>query len=290
MYDRKHLIHKLSLDIQKLQKKIEHKNLYNIRNYVVKALLKSGIAIDYALPFIFGAILTSHIDFYEENPPFFENDVTVSASIETTDTSSGIHLERISHDFLYDTECIEYSTGWVMDEKGFYERTSTFYRLNHDIDISNVQKVLSMSKADIDNILVTTNIKTIHKKYLTPEDQIYNEEALVLVNNTSSNDITIVRKETPFENIACSALFILHLLTNGNNIRIIRKIFKKTYIRNKLRNYEPLFSPIDKNELYILKEILEIKKQNLAMLDASKQNINDDEPSYALRKVKGAGI
>ncbi len=281
------LVNKLSRDVKKLENKIEHRTLYNIRNIVVKALLKSGIAIDYALPFILATIVIAHSYSAKGNAPFHIDEITENASIETIDTSSGIHLEYVSHDFSYDDELIEYSTGWITNEKGLYERTVTSYRISDEIDLSQTDKILSMSKEEVENILVVTNIQTIRKNTLTPEDKIYDSDALIVVNHSKSEDETINRRETSGENIWNSILFIILSLGWGNNFRMIERLFIKTYIRDRLGKYEHLFRQINKEEIEKMKKLIEVKNQNLAMIDETSNNIGESEGyPYRLRKDK----
>lgn len=54
------LMKKLTKDANRLQNKIKYRKLYNIRNAVVRPLIKSGIAVDYALPFIIVAIIVAN--------------------------------------------------------------------------------------------------------------------------------------------------------------------------------------------------------------------------------------
>lgn len=287
MNSRNELVNKLSRDVKKLENKIEHRTLYNIRNMVVKTLLKSGIAIDYALPFILASIVIAHSYSAKGDAPFHIDEITEKASIETIDTSSGVHLEHVSYDFSYDDELIEYSTGWITNDKGLYERTVTSYRISDEIDLSETDKILSMSKEKIENILVVTNIQTIRKNTLTPEDKIYDSDALIVVNHSESEDETIARQETSSENVWHSIWFIIMALCWGNNVRNIEKLFVKTYIRDKLREYEPLFRQINKEELETMRKILEVKKQNLAMIDETSNNIGESEGyPYRLRKDK----
>lgn len=287
MKNRNELVNKLSKDVKKLENKIEHRKIYNIRNFVVKSLLKSGIAIDYALPFILASIVIVHSYSAKGNAPFHIDEITEKVSIETIDTSSGIHLENVSYDFSYDDELIEYSTGWVTNDKGLYERIVTSYRISDEIDLSETDKILSMSKEEIENMLVVTNIQTICKNTLTPEDKIYDAEALIVINHSESEDETITRQETSSENIWNSIWFIIMALCWGNNVRNIEKLFVKTYIRDRLREYEPLFRQINKEELETMKRILEVKKQNLAMIDETSNNIGENEGyTYRLRKDK----
>lgn len=287
MYNRNELVKKLSKDVKKLENKIEHRTIYNVRNIAVKALLKSGIAIDYALPFILASIIIAHSYAAKGDAPFHIDEITERAGIETIDTSNGIHIENVSYDFDYDDELIEYSTGWVTNDRGLYERTVTSYRLSDEIDLSETDKILSMTKEEIENILVVTNIQTICKNTLTPEDEIYDADALIVINHSESEDETKTRQETKSENVWHSIWYIIMALCWGNNVRNIEKLFVKTYIRDRLREYEPLFRQINKEELETMKKILEVKKQNLTMIDKTANNIGEaDGYLYRLRKDK----
>ena len=284
MIDNNELMKKLTKDANRLQNKIEHRKLYNIRNAVVRSLIKSGIAVDYALPFIIVAMIIANAQTSKGNAPFRVDEIVEKAGIETIDTSSGIHLEHLSYDFDYDDELIEYSTGWIVNEQGLYERTVTSYRLNDDIDLENKEKILEMTKDDIDNALVITDIKTVKKNALNPEDQIYNSDAIIVIDHSESEEETITRLETKSENFWHSLWYIVLVLSYGNNVRLLEKIFVKTYMRDKLREYEPSFRKINKEELDTMKKILKMKQENLSMLN-NDNNSSIDEYSYKLRRI-----
>lgn len=284
MIDNNELMKKLTKDANRLQNKIEHRKLYNIRNAVVRSLIKSGIAVDYALPFIIVAMIIANAQTSKGNAPFRVDEIVEKAGIETIDTSSGIHLEHLSYDFDYDDELIEYSTGWIVNEQGLYERTVTSYRLNDDIDLENKEKILEMTKDDIDNALVITDIKTVKKNALNPEDQIYNSDAIIVIDHSESEEETITRLETKSENFWHSLWYIVLVLFYGNNVRLLEKIFVKTYMRDKLREYEPSFRKINKEELDKMKKILKMKQENLSMLN-NDNNSSIDGYSYKLRRI-----
>ncbi len=280
------LFKKFSKDVKRLQNQIEHVRLYNIRNYVMKALIKSGIVVDYALPFIIATIMIANFQISTGNAPFRVDKVNKKAKIETIDTSSGFHIENISYDYYYDDEILEHSTGWIINDNGLYERTVTSYRLNDQIDLSNIEKVLSMSKEEIEKILIVTNIKTIRQSSLNPEDYIYDSEALVIINHADSENDFITRNETPTENVINSLLFIIESLFFGSSFRVIEQRFVKIYIRDRLKECEPIFKLINNEELENMKKILEIKKQNLSMIDASVENVNHDNGhNFVLRRT-----
>lgn len=286
MINNNELIKKLTNDVNRLQNKIEKRKLYNIRNIVVRALLKSGIAVDYALPFILAAIIIANSQASKGNAPFHIDEITEKAGIETIDTSNGIHLEHISYDFSYDDELIEHSTGWIINEKGLYERTATSYRLNDEINLEDTEKIMSMTKEEVDQALIITNVRTIKKNTLTPEDSIYSSDAIIVINHSESEEETFTRLETTSENVWHSIWYIVLSLCWGNNVRILEKLFVKTYIRDRLREYEPSFRKINKEELETMRKILKVKQENLAMINSEAKNIGEEDGySYRLRRV-----
>lgn len=285
MNSRDKLVNKLCIDVKKLENKIEHRKLYNIRNVVLKSFLKSGIALDYAFPFIIASIVIALSYQSKDKSPFRIDEITQKASVETIDTSSGIHLENISYDFDYNNKLIEYSTGWIINDKGLYERTVTSYRLSDKLDLSKTDEILSMSKEEIEKILVVTNVQKICKNILTLEDEIYNSNALIIVNHKKSDNEIIIRKETSEENLLQGVLYIIESLIWGNSFRLIEKVFVKTYLRDKLVEYETSLRLISKEELEEMKKILELKKQNLTMINETTTNISESY-AHSLRKDK----
>lgn len=287
MIDNNELVEKLNSNINKLQSKVEHRILYNARNFVIKLLLKSGIAIDYALPFIIAAIITSNFHSLKTHVPFRRDVITENASIKIIDTSSGIHWEHISYESNYNDELLEHSTGWITNDKGLYERTVTSYRLNDGINLEDTEKILSMTKEEIEQILVITNVRTIKKNILTSEDSIYYSDAIIVTKYLESEEETFTRLETTKENIWYSIWYIALTLCWGYNFRCLEKAFITFHIRDKIREYEPLFRQIDKEELENIRKIIELKQKNLAMINSKSTNIDEKEDyPHRLRKVQ----
>ena len=284
------LIEKLTNDINKLQNKIKHRKIYNVRNFVIKSLIKNGIAFDYALPFIVSAMILASSPLEEGNAPFQIDEVVQKAEIEMIDTSSGRHLEYISYDTSCDDKLIEYSTGWIINNYGLYERTVTSYRLNYEVNLEETEKILSMTKAELEGILTVTNVRTIQKNSLDPEDSIYDDDAIIVVDYIESNDKTLTRLETNRENISHSFLCVLLTLILGWCIVCGKKVIFKTYIRDQLRGYASYFRQINEEELEKMKKILELEQKNLSMLRGESLNFgNDYGYSRKLRKDKRGG-
>lgn len=276
MINNNDIINKLSTDVNKLQNKIEYRNLYNIRNLVLKALIKSGIAIEYALPFI----ISGMIFFNSADRPFITDEVVEKAKVETIDTSSGFHLEHTSYDFDYDTASLEHSTGWIINDDGLYERVVTSYRISNQIDLFDTETVFNMTKEEINKALVITNIKTIKKNILTEEDNIYNQDALIITNHFESEEEFLIRQETIGENIFNSISYIFLTFLLGCLIYAMKESLVKNYIKDKLVTCEQSLKWFDKEELEIMKKILKLKKENLRMLTDSEYDV---DKTYKLR-------
>ena len=145
---------------------------------------------------------------------------------------------------------------------------------------------MAMTKEELEQILVITNIRTIRKNTLTPEDSIYNEDAIIVINHSESETESITRLETSSENVWGSIWYMILALCWGNNFRNIEKIFVKTYLRDRLREYEPLFRQINKEELETMRKILKVKQENLALVKGETTPIEELKGySYRLRRI-----
>lgn len=289
MKNKNKLVKKFTKDVNKLESRIKYRKLYNIRNFIISMLIKSGIAIDYALPFILSAIIWYHSKSINGNTPFILDEVNKKANVKITDTSSGIHLEHISYDYDYDYELIEHSTGWITNDKGLYERTITSYRLNDEIDLSNKEKILSMPKEEIDKILVVTNIRKVQKNFLTPEDNIYNEDAIIIVNCIESETESKICLESKSVNFWDTIYYIATVFFSGISFNIVigatQKIIIKERVRDKLKESIPRYRQINRKDLEEMRNILILKKDNLSLINGTyNKDILYKKCSYKLRK------
>lgn len=273
------LINTLKKDKLNIERKINNYKLTNIGNRTMVYILKAGIKINYIRPYILSGVVFSLLGSSLGNRPYFADDIVVSASIETIDTSSSLHLENISYDNDFE-EKLEYTSGWITNDEGLYTRTSTTYRLTPDFDLSNTNKVLSMPKEEIEKILEISNIEVITTNYLTPDDFIYYKDAVIVTNVSSDKNMTKIRKETSNEVILDSILYFLVTTVISALTLPFEKRFLKFNIQDKLKILEQKFKPISEDDLITLKKILSLKEENLRMLDKNSKNL----PSYQLRK------
>ena len=268
------LVFKLTRDINRLQNKIDHKNLYNVRNAVVRILLKSGILIDYALPYFLSSMIVSSC--FSSETPFRKDFVTQNANIKTIDTSTGRHIEYVSYDFDYSDQLIEHSTGWILNDDGFYERTVTSYRLNSDIDLADTETIMAMTKEELEQIIDISDIKTIKKKSLTPEDMMYDSDAIIVVNSFESDEIFCTRLETDAEDIISTIGYILQTFILGVSLKAVEEIMIKIRIKGKLMEFSTFFRKINDDELNTIKGILQLKKENLKLLSDECDDLGEE--------------
>ena len=282
------LMDKLAEEIASIENKLKYPSIYNLRNLILQAFVKSGIALDYSLPFLLSTTIASSIFASCGNVPFRVDNIKQKASIETLDTSARLHLERASFDYQYNQEFIEHSTGWTINQYGLYERTVTSYNPDSELNLSDPEKVFSRSLEELQNLLVITNIETISKKNLTPEDEIYNEDAFIIQNHHLSKTITITRPETFDENFLTTVLCLGPGILLGLFFKELESSFIKIHLRDILKSSEPNFKFLSHEELEILKKVLVIKKQNYDLLNTSTTTASNDTPlCYTLRKEYG---
>lgn len=284
MINNEELIEKLTKNVKKIQDKIEFKNLYNIRNIVVQLLLKSGICIDFALPFITALLVILNISSVKDDLPFHIDEITVDANIEAIDASNDDMLDNS----FYDGEIVEYLTEWTMNARKIYERVVTSYKLDDKLSSSDKSKVINMSKDELDKMFTVSNVKTINKDTLSDYYYLLDDSNTVIIIDHLKEKETITRLETKTENFVNSLNFLCLLVAIGNVIAVLKKLTLKDAIKNKLSEYDSYFKFIRKSELETMKKILQLRQENLMMLDDNYNNIGEHEGySYRLRKREG---
>lgn len=251
-------------NIKKIKKRIKYRKIINIRNFLIKKLIQSGIAIDYALPFIFSSIIIGTIQANQGNAPFKKDTIATKANIETIDTSNGTHIEHVLNENEKKTRSIEYSTGWKKINNN-YERIITSYKIDN-INLDQKEEIFNLSKKELDKLRIT-DIQKISKKELKPEDEIYNKASTIITNYYKSNDVIITRKETTKENIVNSINYLIYVLSIGGIITVIGEKYTKKSIKDKLKKYASCLEIINKKDIEKVKKIIEIKQQNIQMIE-----------------------
>lgn len=260
------LLEVFTKNTRKIENIIKYRHLYNIRNFAARLLIKSGIALDYALPFILASIIVANIYIQTGSLPFAQTDETKSMSYSNIEDGN---QEKASENEVSSLEDMEYSTGWVVNDRGLYERIVTSYRINPEANLSSIDDILLMPKEEIRKVLITTNIKTIQKKSLTDEDSTYYSDTFVINRYFESEEDYNTNGNTMSKN-DFMGLFAL-IFTVGTIFAGTSKIFIRPYIRDELKKYKRKFRPINKKELETLKNILKLRQENLERLTSCEE-------------------
>jgi len=280
LVNKKKLLKQLQQDVKKLENQLEYRHLYNIRNCIIRALLKVGIGFDYALPFIISSFIVLGNQKDKGNIPYEINEIKVEASIETMSTSTGIKDKKISLDYSYDKETLQHSTGWIKNESGLYERVVTTYQLVDYLAVFDEDRILSMNKQDIEESFDIIDIQRIQKNVLSPEDEFYKDDMVIITSNYTDPTNSIVRYETEDEYFSGTLGYIFSSLFLGMAIKFL---YRKKILKNQLEQVEPNFKIIRKKQLESLKKILLTKKENLEMLTTDYEYISNEEKGYSYK-------
>lgn len=257
------LINTLLKKRNEIKDKIDNYEKYNQINIIRRKIIKSALAIDYAFPFILSFIILFNISKKTNNTPFIYDDIEEKEKLELIDTSSGYHEENKYYEDNINSK-IEYSERWKKNEYGLFERKVTSYIL-YNIDINDKEKILSMSKEELEKCLIPLSENIYTKEYLEEKNKMFLEDIVILTRVKETHN-TKKAKESKEENTIFTLIYLALFILLEKNIKIIDKIIFRDKIKNKLKEIEYNYREINKEELKILKEILKIREDNLEMI------------------------
>ncbi|MBR3199065.1 MAG: hypothetical protein IKG27_03525 [Bacilli bacterium] len=268
MITRDELLEKLENDVTEIEDKINNPEKHNIKNAIIRKFLKTGIAIDYALPYILSAIILFSGFKNIHQTPFYTDDIITRQYLELVDTSNGKHMEEYV-DAIDEISYIEYSTAWQENEYGLYERISTTYMLN-DLNIG-LETILNMSPEELDQCFSIYNAEIVVEDNPNALDPTYNDEIVIVTRVFPTNRYTD-RKETIISNSFFTIFYLIMTFLLGRGIQEVKKIVFHDYLKNNLERLEVSYQEIDEEKIKKLNEILELKKENLELVKERKVN------------------
>lgn len=254
----------LTDDIEKLEYKIEHRKEYNNKNRFKYILIKSALILEMAFPFALGSLVTFDLFKTYDRVPFKKTKIQDKPSLQLEIDSLNNEKKYISFDEIYDDNKLEYSTSWYQNPSGYYERIEYEYEI--ELDNSDYENVLSLSKEEIDSMFKLINVRKIQKNILTEEDNKYNSVYVVLHQVIDDKNYYRVREEKDIENFLETAIFAFLVYCEGIMLEAFGGMFIKKSLRTNLKCIELKYKPVSKKDLIILKQILEQKKNNLKLL------------------------
>ncbi len=226
----------LEISVDEIRRKIKYKKLYNLRNFLMRCILKTGSSIDKASPFLIALFIFAEICILNKNIPIKKDYIYNNAIVQTIDASNGIHLEQIVEK---SNNCIEYSTKWQLNSDGLYEREITYYDCSNFITEDSLD-IFSMSKEEISNLFVEKGTKKIIKSSLSKNDNMFNNNVIIITSSYISSD-KVAKEESTLGNIIYSAAIILGTFVLGLGLDVAKKIFVRKTISESIEEYIPLY-------------------------------------------------
>ena len=269
MSDEEKLLKSLTKEVKDMENMIKNAKLYKLKKQFKKNLIKSGIVLNHIIPYALASFISyGSVSAIGYNPFSYEK-VKENAKIETFETSTGLNRKTSSKDIEYGSNSFEHTTTWKLNANGLYERTITAYEIDDSIDLSDTDKVLTMTKEEVEAKLNIIDIKTIQKDVLNDEDKIYDEDMLIITRSTEDEDDFKMRNETFFENILDVGFWIALTIVFGAAIRVInKKLFK---LDEKLKAIDESIV-IEKVDVSTISEVLKVKKHNLEMIKGNERS------------------
>ena len=269
MSDEEKLLKSLTKEVKDMESMIKNAKLYKLKKQFKKYLIKSGIVLNHVIPYALASFISyGSVSAMGFNPISYEK-VKENAKIETFETSTGLNKKIISKNIEYNYNSFEHTTAWKLNDNGLYERTITVYEIDDSIDLSNTDKVLSMTKEEVEAKLNIIDIKTIQKNVLNDEDKIYDEDMLIITRSLEDEDNFKMRNETFFENILDVGFWLALTIVFGATISVInKKLFK---LDEKLKAIDESIV-IEKVDVSTISEVLKVKKHNLEMIKGTERS------------------
>ena len=263
MSDKEKLVISLTKEVKYMENMIKNAKLYKLKKQFKKNLIKSSIVLNHFIPYALASFISygsvSAIDFN----PFSLEEVKENAKVETFETSTGLNRKTSSKDIEYGSNSFEYTTSWKLNDNGLYERNITVYEIDDSIDLSDTDKVLSMTKEEVEAQLNIIDKITIQKNILNDEDKIYDEDMLIITRSLEDEDDFKMRNETFLENILDVGFWIALTIVFGATINVInKKLFK---LDEKLKTIDESIV-IEEVDVSTISEVLKVKKHNLEMI------------------------
>ena len=269
MSDEEKLLKSLTKEVKDMENMIKKAKLYKLKKQFKKNLIKSGIVLNHVIPYALASFISyGSVSAIGYNPFSYEK-VKENAKIETFETSTGLNRKTSSKYIEYGSNSFGHTTAWKLNDNGLYEKTITVYEIDDSIDLSDTDKVLSMTKEEVEAKLNIIDIKTIQKDVLNDEDKIYDEDMLIITRSTEDEDDFKMRNETFFENILDVGFWIALTIVFGATINVInKKLFK---LDEKLKAIDESIV-IEKVDVSTISEVLKVKKHNLEMIKGNERS------------------
>ena len=261
------LLKYLKQDLEDTKDYLKSKEEKTLRHFLAHLLVKSTIALKYALPFLVASALSIYLNSKFLNNTFYIDKIKDIGYNQEIITSTGINIDKTSYDINYDDNSIRYTTGWNIDNNGLYYREETIYDLSNEEKYMDSDVIENITKEELDNILEVEDIKVIRKNQLNQEDYFYNEDMIIFTYSSYDDSNIRYRNETSKENRERYInIILLSVLFDG----LIRLLLIKTIdskINQKLEDLKIKYCFLSSDEYSELLDRIELKKKNIKILE-----------------------
>lgn len=260
------LINLLNKDINDTKIKIDSNSKLSIKRLAINCLIKCGIGIKYAFPYLFCVFFLSTINKMLTNKTLFKDDIKRYAYNKYTITSTGLEDNIKSYDIKYDENYLKYSTKWSIDNNFYYKRVETIYDYDISNEFNNEEFFNFINKDFLDDNFSKKDIVTIKKKELDINDYMYKEDMFIATYSEVDKNDYIVHKETTGENIVNNLwIYVGALFLSCNPLKFYNFSYGKKVIR-KLNELDSEYKYLNNDEVNELEKVLKLKQKNLELI------------------------
>lgn len=279
------MLNKLIDDLKKSEEIVNNLESYNRKCSFFKILLKISLILHKSIPFVLSLVIMG--SFLSKVDAITNKEKTVYATLGKTVTSSGYERSVSTYDDVEEQEMFYHTTGWVQnDQTGLWSRSETVYSLNlpKTMALENYEEILSMSKEEVESLVKVTDYREITKKYLTEEDHLYDEDAIVI---TFYTDDLSTFKIVPIDALDIIGRILLYAMLSailGAGFKVVVKyVFKEFRIPEKISELELGYRTYTVEERNKLAELLELRKSSLSIFDEKETSMPlDGSKVYSL--------
>lgn len=278
MEDNKKILLDLQAELEREKEIVENLEAYNKRNKLILLAAKIGLALHKSAPYIISTLLV--FSYLRSSTSFFEKEKLVYADSNCIVTSSGDSHTFSSFDEVYSDSSFFHTTGWRMNpDTGLWSRTETVYgtSLPNDMELQNYEEIFELSKEEIEELVNVKDVRFIEKRYLSEEDHLYDEDAIVVKFSTDDLSDSRVEPLNAVDVIARAVLFLGLSISMGIGTRlVVKKVFKEFGLDNKVKEIELSHKIVSSEERDNIVRLLKLKERSLGILNDEEQSIEED--------------
>ena len=258
------ILNKLKNDIKNKEDEINNKEAHNKKNRHIRNIINIGIKLDDILPYAVSAALLFPAYKSLGHTPLMVDTYPQKSYIEMIDSSNGDHFQnKVQSNDIFSS--VKYSTRWEINNYGFYERIETTYILNENIDLNNIEYILKMNKTQLDQTFYIMDTEIITEAREEDLNPLYNEDAIVITRVINTNE-TVIKNEKFETNFFTTLMYLITTYILGKGLKEVKKIIFQEYVKDYLEIKAIKYQEINERRIERLKQILELKKENLSLL------------------------